>query len=52
MKWSDLPMRFVEWVQANSVSGFDRAIEIITRLWSSVHQQINEWRQRLLTAYQ
>jgi len=29
MKWSDLPMRFMEWVQTNSVTGFDRAIEII-----------------------
>jgi hypothetical protein len=30
MKWSDLPARFMEWVQANGVSGFDTAIEIIT----------------------
>jgi hypothetical protein len=30
MKWSDLPRRFVEWVQTNSVSGFDRAVAIIT----------------------
>ena len=31
MKWSELPTRFAEWVTANRVSGFDEAIEIITR---------------------
>lgn len=31
MRWSELPMRFAEWVTANKVSGFDDAIEIITR---------------------
>ena len=30
MKWSELPAKFVEWVTANKVSGFDKAIEIIT----------------------
>ncbi len=29
MKWSDLPARFLEWVQTNNAPGFDRAIEII-----------------------
>ena len=31
MKWSDLPTRFVEWVEANRVPGFDTAIEIIAK---------------------
>ena len=30
MKWSELPEKFVEWVEANNVSGFENAIEIIT----------------------
>ena len=30
MKWSEMPERFVEWVTTNKVSGFDKAIEIIT----------------------
>jgi hypothetical protein len=29
MKWSELPTRFVEWVTANKISGFDKAVEII-----------------------
>lgn len=31
MKWSELPTKFVEWVTANNMSGFDRTIEIITK---------------------
>lgn len=30
MKWSELPGKFVKWVQANKVSGFDKAVEIIS----------------------
>lgn len=30
MKWSELPAKFVDWVKTNKVSGFDKAIEIIT----------------------
>lgn len=29
MKWSELPVKFAEWVKTNKVSGFDKAIEII-----------------------
>ena len=31
MKWSELPARFTEWVTANKVSGFDKALETISR---------------------
>ena len=30
MKWSELPRKFIEWVETNKVAGFDKAIEIIT----------------------
>lgn len=30
MKWSELPSKFSEWVKTNKVSGFDKAIKIIT----------------------
>jgi hypothetical protein len=30
IKWSEFPRKFVEWVTSNKVTGFDRAIEIIT----------------------
>lgn len=31
MKWSELPARFTEWVTANKISGFDKALESISR---------------------
>jgi hypothetical protein len=30
MKWSELPDKFVDWVRTTKVTGFDKAIEIIT----------------------
>ncbi len=31
LKWSDLPTKFVEWVTANKVPGFEKALEIIAK---------------------
>jgi len=31
IKWSDLPTKFAEWVTANSVPGFEKALEIIAK---------------------
>jgi hypothetical protein len=29
LKWTELPARFVEWVESNHVSGFERAVRVI-----------------------
>src|SRR5262249_38307490 len=30
LKWSEMPGKFVEWIESNGVSGFEKAIGIIT----------------------
>lgn len=40
IKWSELPTRFAEWAAANKVSGFDKALEIISRSTRTVGKKL------------